>query len=98
MCFLCERRLGGWEEGDNPFEEHLRLSPNCGWAIVSAIEVGLGDYNEDDPADAHMVEARKATFADQWPHEGKKGWKCKTKQVRSSHTIRACLPNTHTDT
>ncbi|KAH7031545.1 uncharacterized protein B0I36DRAFT_124002 [Microdochium trichocladiopsis] len=81
VCFLCERRLGGWEDGDNPFEEHLRLSPNCGWAIVSAIEVGLGDYCEDDPANPQMVEARKATFADQWPHEGKKGWKCKTKQL-----------------
>ncbi|KXJ88209.1 hypothetical protein Micbo1qcDRAFT_197454 [Microdochium bolleyi] len=81
VCFLCERRLGGWEDGDNPFEEHLRLSPNCGWAIVSAIEIGLGDYCEDDPAHPQMVEARKATFADRWPHEGKKGWKCKTKQL-----------------
>ncbi|KAJ1333205.1 baculoviral IAP repeat-containing protein 2/3 [Microdochium nivale] len=81
VCFLCERRLGGWEEGDNPFEEHLRLSPNCGWAIVSAIEIGLGDYCQDDPAHPQMVEARRATFADRWPHEGKKGWKCKTKQL-----------------
>ncbi len=28
-----------------------------------------------------MIEARKATFSDKWPHETKKGWKCKTKQV-----------------
>jgi len=28
-----------------------------------------------------MIEARKATFGKLWPHEGKKGWKCKTKQV-----------------
>jgi len=28
-----------------------------------------------------MIEARKATFADKWPHDGKKGWKCKVKQV-----------------
>lgn len=27
------------------------------------------------------MEARRATFAGMWPHEGKKGWKCKTKQV-----------------
>ncbi|KAM3085128.1 hypothetical protein ACMFMG_003560 [Clarireedia jacksonii] len=28
-----------------------------------------------------MVEARKATFGGQWPHESKKGWKCKIKQL-----------------
>lgn len=25
-----------------------------------------------------MADARKATFGDSWPHEHKKGWKCKT--------------------
>jgi hypothetical protein len=74
--------MGGWEEDDSPFEEHLRLSPNCGWAIVAGIETGLGDYGMDDPLSSQMLEARKATFGDRWPHEGKKGWKCKTKQVR----------------
>jgi hypothetical protein len=71
----------GWEEDDNPFEEHLRLSPHCGWAIVSAIENGIGDYSLDDPTQPQMMEARKATFAGKWPHESKRGWKCKTKQV-----------------
>ncbi|GAO13210.1 hypothetical protein UVI_02025590 [Ustilaginoidea virens] len=27
-----------------------------------------------------MVDARRATFAGRWPHDGKKGWKCQTKQ------------------
>ncbi|KAI1081777.1 hypothetical protein F5B20DRAFT_57331 [Whalleya microplaca] len=81
VCFLCLRQVGGWEEDDNPFEEHLRLSPHCGWAIVAAIELGLGDYALDDPASSEMIEARKATFGGQWPHEGKRGWKCKTKQL-----------------
>ncbi|RYP09617.1 hypothetical protein DL764_001159 [Monosporascus ibericus] len=80
VCFLCSRKIGGWEEGDNPFEEHLRLSPHCGWAIVAAIEVGLGDHGLDDPTQPRMIEARKATFGGRWPHEGKRGWKCKTKQ------------------
>ncbi|RYP46838.1 hypothetical protein DL768_007005 [Monosporascus sp. mg162] len=80
VCFLCSRKIGGWEDGDNPFEEHLRLSPHCGWAIVAAIEVGLGDYGLDDPTQPRMIEARKATFGGRWPHEGKRGWKCKTKQ------------------
>ncbi|KAI1639097.1 hypothetical protein F4809DRAFT_658419 [Biscogniauxia mediterranea] len=81
VCFLCLRNIGGWEETDNPFEEHLRLSPHCGWAIVAGIEVGLGDYGLDDPTSAQMIEARKATFGGRWPHEGKRGWKCKTKQL-----------------
>lgn len=49
---------------------------------MAAIEADFADYAKENPADAHMVAARKATFADKWPHEGKKGWKCKTKQVR----------------
>ncbi|KAI0484848.1 hypothetical protein GGR56DRAFT_46819 [Xylariaceae sp. FL0804] len=81
VCFLCHKNVGGWEENDNPFEEHLRLSPHCGWAIVAGIEAGLGDYGMDDPTSSHMIEARKATFAGRWPHEGKRGWKCKTKQL-----------------
>ncbi|KAI0133010.1 inhibitor of apoptosis domain-containing protein [Xylariales sp. AK1849] len=81
VCFLCQKRIGGWEHGDDPIEEHLRLSPHCGWAIVAAIESGLGDYSMDDPSHPDMMEARKATFAGRWPHEGKRGWKCKTKQL-----------------
>lgn len=74
--------MGGWEEDDNPFVEHLRLSPHCGWAVVAGIETGLGDYALDDPTGSQMIEARKATFGGRWPHDGKRGWKCKTKQVR----------------
>lgn len=74
--------MAGWESSDSPIEEHLRLSPHCGWAIVAAIDAGLGDYGEDDPMGTEMTEARKATFAGRWPHDGKRGWKCKTKQVK----------------
>ncbi|KAI3332419.1 hypothetical protein HD806DRAFT_194051 [Xylariaceae sp. AK1471] len=81
VCFLCCKNMGGWEEDDSPFEEHLRLSPNCGWAIVAGIETGLGDYGMDDPLSSQMLEARKATFGERWPHDSKRGWKCKTKQL-----------------
>ncbi|KAI0814006.1 hypothetical protein GGR55DRAFT_490837 [Xylaria sp. FL0064] len=81
ICFLCCKNVDGWEEDDNPFEEHLRLSPHCGWAIVAGIEAGLGDYALDDPTSSDMIDARKATFGDRWPHDGKRGWKCKTKQL-----------------
>ncbi|KAI0469569.1 hypothetical protein F4859DRAFT_135582 [Xylaria cf. heliscus] len=81
VCFLCCKSMSGWEEDDNPFVEHLRLSPHCGWAVVAAIEIGLGDYALDDPTSSEMIEARKETFGDRWPHEDKRGWKCKTKQL-----------------
>ncbi|KAI1133215.1 hypothetical protein F5Y10DRAFT_131483 [Nemania abortiva] len=81
VCFLCGKNMGGWEKDDNPFEEHIRLSPRCGWAVVAGIETGIGDYALDDPTSSEMINARKATFGDRWPHDGKRGWKCKTKQL-----------------
>ena len=83
MCFLCQHNIGGWEEDDNPLHEHLRFARNCGWAITAAIEADIGDLGKDDPSSSEMIEARKSTFSTKWPHEGKRGWKCKTKQVRT---------------
>lgn len=88
VCFLCNKALDGWEEDDRPLEEHLKHAPECGWAITAAVEAELGNYTREDPRDALMSEARKATFAGRWPHENRKGWSCKTKQVRrGSHTL-----------
>lgn len=87
-CFLCGKALDGWEENDSPLEEHLRHSPECGWAITAAVEAELGEYPREDPRDALMFEARMATFADRWPNENRKGWSCKTKEVRSETAAR----------
>lgn len=81
VCFLCHKSLDGWEEDDDPLAEHLKHSSNCGWAIVAAIERQDEELSQEDPASSQMLDARRATFADKWPHESKKGWKCKTKQV-----------------
>ncbi|KAL2134689.1 hypothetical protein VTI74DRAFT_11093 [Chaetomium olivicolor] len=80
-CFLCNKSLDGWDENDNPLEEHLKHSPTCGWAIMAAIEGGYGNYGKVHPLDPFMIEARKATFAGRWPYESKKGFKCKTKKL-----------------
>ncbi|KAG5950055.1 hypothetical protein E4U53_005526 [Claviceps sorghi] len=80
-CFLCGKGMDGWEAGDDPLQEHLKHSPTCGWAIHAAIEADIEEYSKEDPSLPHMVEGRKATFADKWPHEARKGWKCKTKQL-----------------
>ncbi|ELR04157.1 hypothetical protein GMDG_01461 [Pseudogymnoascus destructans 20631-21] len=91
-CFLCRESICGWEKGDNPLEEHLKLSPGCGWAVTSCIEARLGDMHLENPMSTRMVEARKATFGDRWPHEGKKGWKCKTKQLVEAGWIHKPTP------
>ncbi|KAM6521311.1 hypothetical protein FSOLCH5_006070 [Fusarium solani] len=80
-CFLCHKGLDGWEAFDDPLLEHLKHAPECGWAVVAAIEAEVGDYAQEDPNQPYMREARKATFAGRWPHDSKKGWKCKTKQL-----------------
>ncbi|KAH8659180.1 hypothetical protein BGZ60DRAFT_517799 [Tricladium varicosporioides] len=80
-CFLCHKNIDGWQEGDDPIAEHLKYSADCGWAIVATIERQDGVLSEEYPSSKKMIEARKATFAGRWPYEGKKGWKCKTKQM-----------------
>ncbi|KAJ8017057.1 hypothetical protein DPEC_G00013820 [Dallia pectoralis] len=30
-CFFCLRELEGWEPEDNPWSEHIKRSPNCGF-------------------------------------------------------------------
>ena len=45
-CAFCGVQLGDWEEGDNPFKEHQRWSPSCGFIkglIVGIIPIGPTD-------------------------------------------------------
>lgn len=51
-------------------------------AIEQAVENGT--FGEDDPMSAELLEARKSTFHGRWPHEGKRGWTCKTQKVGES--------------
>jgi len=83
MCFLCHRQLDGWEPEDNPALEHAAHVPDCPWAINVSIgqKIANEEQVEEDPMDERLVEARRATFADAWPHESRKGWKCKIKKV-----------------
>ncbi|KAL8377963.1 hypothetical protein RB595_008583 [Gaeumannomyces hyphopodioides] len=87
VCFLCNKNMDGWEADDSPIEEHLKHSPNCGWAVTAAVEAECQGMEQVDPRDPRMVEARKATFAGKWPYESKKGWKCKTKQLAEAGWI-----------
>ncbi|KAI9706140.1 MAG: hypothetical protein M1836_005546 [Candelina mexicana] len=82
-CFLCQKNLDGWEENDIPASEHLHHSPDCGWAINACIELRNEDKERDekDPLSEEMMEARRATFMDLWPHDGKRGWTCRTEKM-----------------
>ncbi|KKZ62841.1 hypothetical protein EMCG_02836 [[Emmonsia] crescens] len=81
-CFLCERALDGWEEDDDPVTEHLKHSSECGWAIMMDIVRRSSNPAEiEDPTNARIVEARRATFGSMWPHDGKRGWVCTTEKL-----------------
>ncbi|KAK5175708.1 uncharacterized protein LTR77_000847 [Saxophila tyrrhenica] len=81
QCFLCSVKLDGWEPSDNPIEEHLAHSGSCVWArSIYAGSSAQRDYDAAaDPMSEDLVAARKGTFnvGLGWPHEDKKGWKCK---------------------
>ncbi|KAG9340263.1 hypothetical protein JZ751_021706 [Albula glossodonta] len=33
-CFFCLKELEGWEPSDNPWSEHIKRSPNCGFLVL----------------------------------------------------------------
>ncbi|KAK8159787.1 hypothetical protein IWX90DRAFT_441328 [Phyllosticta citrichinensis] len=78
-CFMCKHKLDNWEPHDDPAIEHLALAPDCAWAISTSVYRRRLDENED-PMSEKMADARKATFVE-WPHEGKRGWKCNIKSM-----------------
>ncbi|KAL9124161.1 MAG: hypothetical protein Q9217_006484 [Psora testacea] len=84
-CYLCRSNLDGWEDDDNPIDEHLKHSSGCGWAVAVFVERAIehGDRNVEDPMSEAMIEARRMTFGTMWPHENKRGWLCKIRKRRS---------------
>lgn len=85
-CFLCAKMLAGWEEGDVPIDEHLKHSGTCGWAVALALQMKTGyeELLQEDPMSERMLEARMDTFGELWPHDGKKGWVSKSKQMAAA--------------
>lgn len=83
--------MDGWEEDDNPVIEHLKHSPDCGWAINMGIEQQVNDKLKD-PSSEEMLDARRMTFGVNWPHEHKRGWVCKTQKVNFASPCEA-IPN-----
>jgi hypothetical protein len=87
---MCGVSLDGWEEGDNPILEHHTHSYACAWALNAYVKLKF-DSDEpilEDPMAEVYRSARAATFEGKWPHENKRGWKCKIAKVRL-HSLRA---------
>ncbi|ODN79590.1 hypothetical protein L202_03537 [Cryptococcus amylolentus CBS 6039] len=85
-CFLCNLELGGWDEEDDPFEEHAKRS-NCAWAeMVCAVKVEKRKRDRDVkyetiyeteqalPQSAESIQVRIQTFKKWWPYKQKAGW------------------------
>ncbi|KAJ5247070.1 hypothetical protein N7468_002053 [Penicillium chermesinum] len=84
-CFECGRALDGWEEDDNPVTEHLKHSPDCGWAIIMDIQQNSSNpATIEDPTSERITQARLATFGSAWPHDGKRGWVCQSDKMVAS--------------
>ncbi|KAI9138078.1 hypothetical protein BKA69DRAFT_1093749 [Paraphysoderma sedebokerense] len=88
ICFLCSKSLEGWDANDDPYQEHLSHSPNCGWALVvcaSMVNDNNADLNmanpENWPTSKAMEQARLDTFGNWWPHQKTKGFACSMKRM-----------------
>ncbi|KAF2211745.1 hypothetical protein CERZMDRAFT_59688, partial [Cercospora zeae-maydis SCOH1-5] len=86
QCFHCSVKLDGWEETDDPISEHLAHSNYCAWATAISVtrdEDSTQVAETRDPMGEELYTARKQTFTTGagWPHESKKGWKCKVAKL-----------------
>ena len=88
-CYLCKSNLDGWEETDDPIDEHISHCRNCGWAINLWIEQAIErqEFDLEDPMSERMLEARQMTFSTGWPHEEKRGWLCKVQKVKNHESL-----------
>ena len=57
-CFCCDLTLYDWEQKDDPFEEHRRLSPSCGF--VKMVGNGQVDNQFDDGKRNYQTFERKS--------------------------------------
>ncbi|CAK3761337.1 Hypothetical predicted protein [Lecanosticta acicola] len=86
QCFCCAVKLDGWEESDDAIQEHLAHTDYCDWATVISVRREDDDERDPeirDPMSVEMTAARTGTFMHGygWPHEHKKGWKCKISKL-----------------
>ncbi|KAJ6257116.1 hypothetical protein Dda_8001 [Drechslerella dactyloides] len=74
-CFICQKNMSEWDPDDDPAEQHLRHNSSCGWALTMCRDLVIDGKTFSDPLGEEMCQARRMTFDNWWPHEGKKDWK-----------------------
>lgn len=40
-CFLCDKHLDGWEQDDDPWDEHHKHAPQCVFVKIRKAEADL---------------------------------------------------------
>ncbi|EKM56921.1 uncharacterized protein PHACADRAFT_141944 [Phanerochaete carnosa HHB-10118-sp] len=94
-CFICRKELSDWEEGDDPFAEHVRRGSSCCWAIARC---GLRDDMDEDgnfvfpdparlPSSKLMEKARADSYGANWPHDTVKGHGANSKKMAKAGFI-----------
>ncbi|KPP70224.1 hypothetical protein Z043_110965 [Scleropages formosus] len=54
-CFFCLKELEGWEPEDNPWSEHIKRSPNCGFLTLNK------DFNDLTVMEFFKLEQERLT-------------------------------------
>ncbi|CEH19092.1 Apoptosis inhibitor IAP1 and related BIR domain proteins [Ceraceosorus bombacis] len=85
LHIFCEAAVEDWKDGEEASDRLMEMMADCPFAkiVLSARAADKGNklWRESEenvellPSSNEMYEARKATFGDAWPHDGKRGWK-----------------------
>jgi hypothetical protein len=103
-CFICNKGLEGWEDGDDALDEHLKrvidknTHDKCPWATIMGVKRDFDLFGKDeyengkhDPSSTLLNTARKNTFGHWWKFDGKKGWKPTSERVRVPSSCSSCV-------
>jgi E3 ubiquitin-protein ligase XIAP len=73
-CAFCSVEVGHWEEGDDPFRDHQRWAPSCGF--VRGLQVGNVPFRQNglpEGASSQEVSSRyqaSVPYMEIWPNSG----------------------------
>lgn len=84
VSYIDGTAISGFEAGDCPQERLQQANDQDSWLLImrsrtAGEEDGTGQYTYENaellPTGSTMTAARRRTFANLWPHDGKRGWK-----------------------
>lgn len=91
VTYIDGASIANFEAGDDVSSRLAESHPDNPWSLISQSKAagkesedraGTWLYEEDLlPTGHRLIEARRRTFANLWPHDGKKGWKCTSQKL-----------------